>query len=50
MANNLFEMGQKDERERCIKIIKSHIEPTYPVNCKAIVDEISPKNKKEKKL
>lgn len=31
----------KEERDRIVEIIKSHIEPTYPINCKSIIDEIN---------
>lgn len=33
--------GRRFEKDRIIKIIKSHIEPTYPLNCKSIIDEIN---------
>ena len=36
-----WQKGRDDERERIIDIIKSHIEPTYPINCKGIIDEIN---------
>lgn len=31
----------KEERKRNIKIIKSHIQSTYPINCKSIIDELN---------
>lgn len=34
------ELFVQEERERCIKIIKSHIGSTYPINCGAIINEI----------
>ena len=40
--------AQKSERSRCIKIIKSHIANTYPINCKTIIDEITYKNEEAK--
>jgi len=33
--------GRRFEKDRIIKIIKSHIEPIYPINCKSIIDEIN---------
>ena len=36
-----FEKQFVKQKERIIKIIKSHIEPTYPINCKSIIDEIN---------
>jgi len=36
--------GRRFEKERIIKIIKSHIEPTYPINCKSIINEIGGKD------
>ncbi len=36
-----FKQGVFKERNRCIMIIKSHILPTYPNNCKAIIKEIN---------
>lgn len=40
MDKKSYNKGIKEERKRCIKIVKSHIEPTYPHNCKAICREI----------
>ena len=33
--------GRRFEKDRIIKIIKSHIEPTYPINCESIINEIN---------
>ena len=33
--------GRRFEKDRIVKIIKSHIQPTYPINCKSIIDEIN---------
>jgi hypothetical protein len=35
-----FRIGWNIAEERIIKIIKSNIENTYPINCKSILDEI----------
>ncbi len=37
----IYEEIRRKERKRIIRIIKSHIEPTYPINCKSIIDEIN---------
>ena len=39
----------EEERKRNIEIIKSHIQPTYPINCKAIIDEINSPTKPKTK-
>jgi len=36
-----YHKGLRTERKRIIKIIKSHIELTYPINCEAIIKEIN---------
>ena len=36
--------SEEEERKRIIEIIKSHIGNTYPINCKAIIEEINDAN------
>lgn len=40
-----FESGRQYGLWEAEKIVKSHIENTYPINCKSIVEEINSLNK-----
>ena len=41
---------KKSEKDRIIKIIKEHINNTYPINCKAIIEEINKNHKDSKRV
>ena len=36
-----YDLGIQSQKQKIIKIIKEHLLSTYPVNCKAIIEEIN---------
>ena len=38
---SIFEAGRRYGLFQAEKIVKSHIKPTYPINCRSIVQELN---------